>query len=82
VNHEGTGAQSGYDVTAGDAPAVTLSLPNPLTGKSFLPAEPETISRAPADIRSLSLAVLAGIGIVLFLRFAQNGFVPRSPSAC
>jgi len=38
--------------------------------------EPETISRAPLDIRSVSLAALAGIGIVLFLRFAQEVFVP------
>ena len=61
---------------AGDPPPVTTPLPKPLTGNSFLPDEPETISRTPVDIRSLSLAVLAGIGLVLFLRFAQQVFVP------
>lgn len=39
-------------------------------------AEPATISRAPLDIRSVSLVVLAGIGILLFLRFAQEVFIP------
>lgn len=37
---------------------------------------PETVSRTPVDIRSMSLAVIAGIGVVLFLRFAQEVFVP------
>ena len=54
------------DVTAGDPPAVSVPLPD----------EPETISRTPLDIRSLSLAMLAGIGIILFLRFAQKVVVP------
>jgi predicted PurR-regulated permease PerM len=38
--------------------------------------KPETVSRKPVDIRSLSEAVIAGIGVVLFLRFAQEVFVP------
>jgi predicted PurR-regulated permease PerM len=39
-------------------------------------AEPGTPSKAPIDIGSVSLAVLAGIGILLFLRFAQEVFIP------
>ncbi len=63
-------------MTAGDAPAVTTPLPHPLMGKNPLPDKPGTISRTPVDIRSLSLAVLAGIGLVLFLRFARQVFIP------
>ena len=68
VNDEGAGAHSGIDVAVGDPPAVMES--------GLLPDEPETVSRTPVDIRSLSLAVIAGIGVVLFLRFAQEVFVP------
>lgn len=45
-------------------------------GEILPTAEPETIARAPIDIRSASLAVLASIGILLFLRFAQEVFIP------
>jgi predicted PurR-regulated permease PerM len=45
-------------------------------GEGHAPDEPETISRTPLNITSISLAVLAGIGMVLFLRFAQEVFVP------
>jgi predicted PurR-regulated permease PerM len=38
--------------------------------------EPETISKAPIDIQAVSLAVLAGIGSLLFLKFAQEVFIP------
>jgi predicted PurR-regulated permease PerM len=37
---------------------------------------PGAIARAPIDTRSISLAVLAGIAILLFLRFAQEVFIP------
>ena len=39
-------------------------------------ADPEAISRAPINIRSVSLGVLAGIAILLFLRIAQQVFIP------
>jgi len=48
---------------------------NPLAG-DLPPDEPETIARTRVDVRTLSLAVLAGIGILLFLRFAQSVFIP------
>jgi len=76
VNHEGTDAHSVSDATAGDSPAVPSRLRIPPTGSGLPPDAPETISRTPLDIRSLSLAVLAGIGVVLFLRFAEEVFVP------
>jgi predicted PurR-regulated permease PerM len=38
-------------------------------------AEAETISKEPINVRSISLAVLAGIGILLFLRFAREFFI-------
>lgn len=38
--------------------------------------EPETISRVPIDVRVASVAVLAVIGILLFLKFAQEFFIP------
>jgi predicted PurR-regulated permease PerM len=38
--------------------------------------EPETISRVPIDVRVASVAVLAVIGILLFLQFAQEFFIP------
>jgi len=39
-------------------------------------ADPEAISRAPINVRSVSLGVLAGIAILLFLRIAQQVFIP------
>ena len=53
---------------AGDAPPSRHPSPippNPLTGNSLLTDEPETTSRTPADIRSLTLAVLAGSDLIL-----------------
>lgn len=38
--------------------------------------EPGTISRVPLDVRSAGVAALAGIGVLLFLKFAQEFFVP------
>ena len=52
-----------------------VEVSNPLAG-DLPPAEPETIARTRVDVRTLSLAVLAGIGILLFLRFAQSVFIP------
>ena len=40
------------------------------------PGEPDTTARARVDVQTLSLAVLAGIGLLLFLRFAQSVFIP------
>jgi predicted PurR-regulated permease PerM len=76
VNDEGRGPHSGGDVMAGDSSAVTSPAPGPGTVSGLPPDEPETISRAPVDVRSLSLALLAGIGIVLFLQLAQQVFIP------
>jgi len=56
--------------------AVTPPLSLPAAGAEGLPKEPETVSRAPLDIRLLSISVLAGIGVVWFLRFAQSVFIP------
>ncbi len=61
---------------AGDPAARTSPLPNPTADNTLLPPEPLPVSRAPVDIKSASLAVLAVIGIVLFLRFAQEVVVP------
>src|SRR6185295_4983975 len=38
--------------------------------------EPQAVSRNPVDVRTISTAVIAGVVIVLFLRFAQEVFVP------
>jgi predicted PurR-regulated permease PerM len=40
------------------------------------PVEPETISTVPINVRVASVAVLAVIGILLFLKFAQDFFIP------
>ena len=40
------------------------------------PVEPETISRVPINVRVASTAVLAVIGTLLFLKFAQEFFIP------
>lgn len=63
-------------MTAEDPLAVASPLPDPPADDSPPPDEPETVSRTPVDFRSLSLAILAGIGVVLFLRFAQSVFIP------
>jgi predicted PurR-regulated permease PerM len=68
MNDEAAGTPARIDVAVGVPPAVTEG--------GLLPEEPETVSRAPVDIRSLSMAVIAGIAVVLFLRFAQEVFVP------
>jgi predicted PurR-regulated permease PerM len=39
-------------------------------------SEPETISRVPINVRVASVAVIAVIGILLFLKFAQEFFIP------
>ncbi|HYV85365.1 MAG TPA: AI-2E family transporter [Patescibacteria group bacterium] len=38
--------------------------------------EPETISRVPINVRSASVVVLAGVAILVFLKFAQEFFIP------
>jgi len=38
--------------------------------------EPQAVSRNPVDVRTISTAVIAGVVVVLFLRFAQEVFVP------
>ncbi len=76
MNSAGSGVHSENYVPAGDLPVGTSPLANPSTGDSLQQEVPETISRTPLDFRSLSLAVLAGIGIILFLRFAQEVFIP------
>jgi predicted PurR-regulated permease PerM len=63
-------------VTAEAPPGVASSPRERLADNTLLPDEPETVSRAPVDFLSLSLAILAGIGVVLFLRFAQSVFIP------
>ena len=45
-------------------------------GEVLRSADPETISKAPINVRSASAVVLAGIAILVFLRFAQEFFIP------
>lgn len=61
---------------AGDSPSVPPPLPTLSPSDNFMPDEPEAVSKGPVDILALSQTVLAGIAIILFLRFAETVFVP------